>query len=68
MAFIVHEVVYIAPSSTYMVRSLCVHCVVDSKRLAVYRADRIGESGDPGGVLWVIAKGSDEKSPIFSTA
>jgi hypothetical protein len=65
---VVLAVAKIAPSSTYMVRSLCSQVVADSIRLAVYRADKIGDRGEPWGVPCVIPKGWVEKSPILSVA
>ena len=57
--FIMCEVVYIALSLMYMVRSLCSHCFVMFRRLVVYSAERIGESRDPCGVPCVMPNGSD---------
>jgi hypothetical protein len=62
----VADVVYIAPSSTYMVRSLRAHVLVISSRLAVYIADKMGDRGEPYGVPLVISKDLETCPPPLS--
>jgi len=66
--FTVVDVTYIAPSSTYMVRSQRDHLLVISKRLAVYIADRMGDRGEPCGVPLIISNGSDTCPPPLRVA
>ena len=55
----VTDMVYIAPSSTYMVRSLKAHVLIISSRLAVYIVDNMGDRGEPYGVSLMISKDSE---------
>ena len=64
----VADMAYIAPSSTYMVRSLKAHVLVISNRLAVYIMDSMGDKGEPCGVPLVISKDSETCLPPFSIA
>jgi hypothetical protein len=65
---VVCPVVNMAPSSTYIVRSWCLHVVAISNKLAVYNADSIGERGDPWGVPLWIGKGPDVWLPMRRVA
>ena len=67
-AWVVLKVAYIAPSSIYMVRSLCYHDWVISRRLDIYNAESMDESSDPCRVPLLIEKGSDVKFPILMVA
>ena len=48
-----------APLSTYIERSQCVHRLEASKRDEVYNVERIGKRGDPWGVPFRMGKGDD---------
>jgi hypothetical protein len=64
----VTDVVYIAPSSTYMVRSLRAHILVISNKLVVYIMDKMGDKGDSCGVPLVISNDSETCPPPLSMA
>jgi hypothetical protein len=65
-AVVALETLNIAPSSTYRVRSRCIHHKARSRRDAVYRAERMGDKGELCGVLLCMWQGSERVEPILS--
>jgi hypothetical protein len=64
-AWVVAEMAYMAPSSTYNMRSLWDQHIAMSRREAMYKANKMGERGEPCGIpLWT-AHGAEVCVPIF---
>ena len=68
VAVVVAELAYIAPSSTYRLRSWWTHLSVISRRSVVYKAERMGGRGNPYGVLCWMWNRSNVWLPILRDA